>query len=112
MVRASGMKRVIPLLTNHSVRPLAASLALGFLACAAADDADEPPSFDPPPFTGAGQGAPPPGVGSGTGGSGTGATGQMGQPPPGLSGTGGTSPVSGTSGEGNGGGLGLGSGGG
>jgi gluconolactonase len=106
------MKRVIPLLTNHSVRPLAACLALGFLACAAADDADDPQSFDPPPFSGAGQGASPPGGGSSAGGNGTGATGQVGQTPPGPSGTGGTSPVSGTSGEANGGSLGLGTGGG
>jgi gluconolactonase len=105
------MKRVIPLLTNHSVRPLAASLALGFLACAAADDADDPPSFDPPPFAGAGQGASPPGAGSGLGGSGTGAVPQAGQGPSGPSGTGGSAPVSGTRGEANGGNLGLGNGG-
>jgi gluconolactonase len=106
------MKRVFPSLARHSVCPLLASLALGLVACAAADDADDAPSFEPPPFAGAGQGAPPPGVGTNAGGNGpTGAAGQAGQPPAGPSGTGGTSPVSGNSGEGNAGSLGLGAGG-
>jgi gluconolactonase len=96
------MKRVIPSLARHSVCPLVASLALGLVACAAADDADDPPSFEPPSFAGAGQGASPPGVGAD---GPTGAAGQPGQTP---AGPGGSSPASG---EGNGGSLGLGAGG-
>ncbi|HTV17586.1 MAG TPA: hypothetical protein VMG12_02920, partial [Polyangiaceae bacterium] len=67
------MKRVTRSFPKHSLRPLAASLVLGLVACAGADDADETPEFDPPPFAGSGQGAPAPGVGAGT--SGNGATG-------------------------------------
>src|SRR3954469_10638971 len=98
MVRACGMKRVFRSIAQRSICPLAASLTLGLVACGAADDADDPPSFEAPPFVGAGQGATP---GAGLGGNGpTGAAGQSGQSP---SGTGGNGPVSGTSGEGNGG---------
>jgi gluconolactonase len=106
------MKRVTSSLTKHSVRPLAASLVWGLVACASADDAEGPPSFDPPPFAGAGQGTPPQGLGaSGSGPTGaSGQTGQTGQTPA-ASGAGGNGSVSGNSGEGNGGSVGLGAGG-
>jgi gluconolactonase len=100
------MKRAFPSLARRSVRPLAASLAAGLVACAAADDADDPPTFEPP-FAGAGPGAPSGGA-STAGMAPSGAAGQVGQAPVGPSGAGGSGPVSGTSGEGNGGGLGLG----
>lgn len=96
------MKRVFPSIAHLSVCPLLASL--GLLACGAADEADDPPSFEAPPFAGGGQ-APAPGAG------GNGPTGAAGQPGQAASGAG-NGPVSGTSGEGNGGSLGLGAGGG
>lgn len=100
------MKRLIRSLQKNSLRATAASLAFGFVACAAADDADDPPSFDPPPFAGAGQAAP----GAAQGGSGpSGMSGQSGQAP-GVS-SGGAGPVGGSNPEGNGGGVALGAGG-
>jgi gluconolactonase len=100
------MKRVFPSIAGHSVRPLAACLALGVVACAAADDADEPPSFEPPPFDGAGQSPPAGGSGNAAGTAPSGAG--VGQAPQSPSGAGGSGPASGTSGEGNAGSLGLG----
>jgi gluconolactonase len=93
------MKRVFSSLAGGSVGLLAASLVSGLVACAAADDADDPPSFDPPPFAGAGQGGP----GAGSTGP-TGAAGRGGASPAGSSGAGGSGPAGS---EGNGGSLGL-----
>jgi len=98
------MKRAFSSPTKHSLRPLAATAVLAIAACAGADDVDDPPSFQPPPF---GQGAPAPGSGN-TAGNGTG--GPTGQVP--AAGTGGSGPVGGSSTEGNGGSIGAVSGGG
>lgn len=101
------MKRVFSSKPS-SLRPAGGLLVLALVACAGADGADDPPSFEPPPFGG----APAPGAGAGTaGGNGAaGTNGQTGQAP--AAGTGGSGPVGGSSSEGNGGSLGAVSGGG
>lgn len=57
------MKRVFSSSSKPSLRPLAALVVIALAACAGADDADDSPSFEPPPFSG--QGAPAPGAGNG-----------------------------------------------